>query len=263
MGLIIEYMSGGSLRRLLLDIDVDIHVTLRLRMSSEIANGISFLHNISEKHRLVHGDLKPDNVLLTKDLQCKVADFGGAKIVENTMSATTHSEATQDQMTRAYAAPERLFTKRKPSAKKEQDTYSYGIILHGILSRKLPAAQFASEAKYLEAVMEGERPDMETIDTRKEGHASLEGDLAIIDCLVSVMTRCWQQNPDSRPNMVVIRDELSDLLNQQSPEAIQRSVVAALQNMELFLPSERSQNTVSLRQFNPTTGTFNESKNLN
>ena len=60
MGLIIEYMSGGSLRRLLLDVDVDLHMNLRLRMSSEIANGISFLHNISEKHRLVHGDLKPD-----------------------------------------------------------------------------------------------------------------------------------------------------------------------------------------------------------
>jgi len=48
-------------------------------------------------------------------------------------------------MTRAYAAPERLFTKRKPSAKKEQDTYSYGIIVHGILSRELPAEQFSSK----------------------------------------------------------------------------------------------------------------------
>jgi len=261
MGLIIEYMSGGSLRRLLLDVDVDLHMNLRLRMSSEIANGISFLHNISEKHRLVHGDLKPDNILLTKDLQCKVADFGGAEMVKYTMSTMTDAEATQGQMTRAYAAPERILTKRKPKPKKEQDTYSYGVIVHSILSRELPTEQFSSEAKYLEAVKEGERPDMEIIDTLKEDHSSHEDDLAIIDCLVSVMTRCWQQNPDGRPNMIVIRDELSDLLNQQSPEAIQRSVAAALKNMELFLPSERSQNTILLRQFNPSTGTFNKSKN--
>jgi len=261
MGLIVEYMSGGNLRRLLLDLDVVLHMNLRLRMSSEIANGISFLHNISEKHRLVHGDLKPDNILLTKDLQCKVADFGGAKIVKYTMSTTTHTEVTQGQMTRAYAAPERLLTKRKPRPKKEQDTYSFGVIIHGILSRELPLAQFSSEAEYLEAVKEGERPDIEAIVTLKEDHSSLEGDLAIIDCLVSVMERCWQQNPDSRPNMIVIRDELSDLLNQQSPQEIQRSVVAVLENIELFLPSERSRNTILLRQFNPSTGTFNKSKN--
>jgi len=260
MALIVEYMSGGNLRRLLLDVDIVLHMNLRLRMSSEIANGISFLHNISEKHRLVHGDLKPDNILLTKDLQCKVADFGGAKIVKYTMSTTTGAEVTQGQMTRAYAAPERLLTRRKPKPKKEQDTYSFGVIIHGILSRELPLEQFSSEAEYLEAVKEGERPDTEAIDTLKD-HSSHEGDLAIIDCLVSVMTTCWQQNPDSRPNMIVIRDELSDLLNQQSPQEIQRSVVAALENIELFLPSERSQKTILLRQFNPSTGTFNISKN--
>jgi len=125
----------------------------------------------------------------------------------------------------------------------------------------LPLTQFSSESEYLEGVKEGERPDIEIIDTLKEDHSSLEDDLAIMDSLVSVMTRCWQQNPDARPNMIVIRDKLSDLLNQQSPQAIQRSVAAALENMELFLPSERSQNTISLRQFNPITGTFNKSKN--
>jgi len=261
MGLVIEYMSGGNLWRLLLDVDIVLHMDLRLRMCSEIANGISFLHNFSEKHRLVHGDLKPDNVLLTKDLQCKVADFGGANIVKNTMSVMTNTETTQGQMTRVYAAPERLSTRRKPKPKKEHDTYSYGIILHGILSRELPMAQFSSEAEYVEAVKDGDRPDTAAIDTLREDHASLKGDLAIIDCLVCVMKRCWQENPDSRPNMIVVRNELSDLLNQQSPQAILRSVATALENIELFLPSERSQNTMLLRQFNTSTGMFNKSKN--
>jgi len=263
MGLIMEYMSAGNLRRLLIDVDVVLHVNLRLRMSSEIANGISFLHDLSEKHRLVHGDLKPDNILLTRDLNCKIADFGGAKMVKYTRSTMTHTEVTQGQMTRAYAAPERLFRKTKSKPKKEQDTYSYGIIVHGILSREMPMEQFSSEDEYLEAVKEGERPDTEAIDALKDDHASVEGDLAIIDCLVSVMTKCWHQDPDSRPNMLLIRDELSDLFNQQSPEAIQRSVAAALGNIELFLPSERSQDTLLLRYFNASDGTFNKSTTKN
>jgi len=261
MGLIMEYMSGGNLRLLLIDDDVVLHMNLRLRMSSEIANGISFLHNFSEERRLVHGDLKPDNILLTSDLNCKIADFGGAKVVKHTMSATTDTEATHGQMTKAYAAPERLFTNRKPKPKKEQDTYSYGVIVHGILSRELPAEQFSSEAKYLEAVKEGQRPGVEAIETLKEDYASQEGDLAIIDYLVSVMKRCWHQHPDSRPNMVVIRDELSALPNQKSKDAIKHSVATALENVKLFLPSVPIQRTLPLRQFNPINGTFNESKN--
>jgi len=98
----------------------------------------------------------------------------------------------------------------------------------------LPLTQFSSESEYLEGVKEGERPDIEIIDTLKEDHSSLEDDLAIMDSLVSVMTRCWHQNPDARPNMIVIRDKLSDLLNQQSPQAIQRSVAAALKTWSFF-----------------------------
>ena len=261
MGMIMEYMSGGNLRLLLINEDVVLHMNLRLRMSSEIANGISFLHHFSEEHRLVHGDLKPDNILLTSDLNCKIADFGGAKVMKYTRSTTTDTEATHGQMTKAYAAPERLVTARKPKPKKEQDTYSYGVIVHGILSRELPAAQFSSEAEYLEAVKKGERPGVEAITTLKEVCASQEGDLAIIDCLVSVMKRCWQQNPDSRPNMVVIRGELSALPNQKSKDAIKHSVATAIENVELFLPSKHFQKTLPLCQFNPHIGTFNESKN--
>jgi len=63
---------------------------------------------------------------------------------------------------------------------------------------------FNLKIEYLEAVKKGDRPGVEAIKTLKEDYASQEGDLAILDYLVSVMKRCWQQNTDSRPNMVVI-----------------------------------------------------------
>jgi len=72
-------------------------------------------------------------------------------------------EATHGQMTKAYAAPERLLTTRKPKPKKEQDTYSYGVIVHGILSGELLAAQFSFK--------KGDRPGVEAIKTLKEDYA--------------------------------------------------------------------------------------------
>jgi len=133
-----ECMSGGNLQLLLIDDDVVLRMNLRLGMSSEIANGISFLRNFSEEHRLVHGDLKPDNILLTSNLNCKIADFGGAKVVKYTMSSTTETEATHGQMSKAYAAPELLVTTRKPKPKQP--------------------LSFNLKIEYLEAVKKGEHP---------------------------------------------------------------------------------------------------------
>jgi len=254
MGLIMEYMSGGSLRILLFDDDVVLHMNLRLRMSSEIANGISFLHNFNEKHRLVHGDLKPDNILLTMDLHCKIADFGGAKMVKYSMSTPTHTEATQGQMTEAYAAPERLSRTSVPA--KEQDTYSFGLIIHGILSRHSPIEGFLSENAYLQAIKQGGHPSMVIIDTLKRD--SKEGALIITVCLESVMTRCWKQDPASRPAMLSIRGELSELLRIQPVNELSRSVAEAQSSLQPFRPCECSDDCLPLHCFNTSSGTFNQ-----
>ena len=85
MAIIIEYTPGGSLSDLLLGktdteefLVPEISQSLRIRFCSDISNGISHLHFSFFAQRVVHGDLKLQNVLLTSDLRCKVGDFGGA-----------------------------------------------------------------------------------------------------------------------------------------------------------------------------------------
>ena len=45
-----------------------------------MSSGVSFRHFAFFDQRVVHGDLKPQNVLLTTKLRCKVKDFGGGDI---------------------------------------------------------------------------------------------------------------------------------------------------------------------------------------
>ena len=80
MAIITEYMPGGSLRALLFCQDDEekkflvpsISNALRLRFCSDVSQGVSYLHFAFFDQRVVHGDLKPSNILLTSDLKCKV-----------------------------------------------------------------------------------------------------------------------------------------------------------------------------------------------
>uniref|UniRef100_H2YSL9 Protein kinase domain-containing protein n=1 Tax=Ciona savignyi TaxID=51511 RepID=H2YSL9_CIOSA len=79
LGLVLDYIPGGQLEELLGNWSIDpLPWTVRLRISYETANGLSYLHNFSKEKRIVHGDIKPENILLTSDLHAKIADFGGA-----------------------------------------------------------------------------------------------------------------------------------------------------------------------------------------
>jgi len=258
MGLVMELMPGGNLRRLLRDLDVDLLPVLRLRFCEEIADGIASIHNLSPKKRLTNGDLKPENILLTRDLRCKVGDFGSAKIVSYTGQTSTSTTAAEQspQITLVYAAPERL-RKRFCRLRKEQDTYSYGLIVHGILSREMPHETCSSEKEYIDAIQEGFRPDLEAI---VEFEKSLDNrkDKEILIVLKSVMTRCWKDSPTDRPDMLSVRDELQRLMSQQKPSDIMRGVAKALDKLKIFEPLESDHRCVPLNCFDVKTRKFAE-----
>ena len=78
--MVLEYMGGGTLsdlvQRQMLTPQYKIYSTNdALRWSIQIASALAYLHN--SKPMLIHRDLKPDNIMLTKDLSsAKLIDFG-------------------------------------------------------------------------------------------------------------------------------------------------------------------------------------------
>ena len=78
---------GGSLRELLLSkseggelLVPEIPDPLCLKLCFDMTKGIAYLRLAFCDQRMVHGNLKPANSLLTRDLTCKIGDFGGAKL---------------------------------------------------------------------------------------------------------------------------------------------------------------------------------------
>jgi hypothetical protein len=103
--LVYEYMSGGTLRQHLCDLQQSGYTPLtwtqRMTIALDVARGIEYLHGLAQE-TFIHRDLKPSNILLDQDLRAKVSDFGLVKLAKD----TDKSMMTRVAGTFGYLAPE-------------------------------------------------------------------------------------------------------------------------------------------------------------
>ncbi|KAB0791798.1 hypothetical protein PPYR_03598 [Photinus pyralis] len=123
--LVYQYMSGGSLEHRLRTKDPTriLSWPQRLNVSIGTARGLQFLHTIGEKP-LIHGDIKPANILLDPCDNAKIGDFGLAR--EGPQSDYTHVKVSRIHGTGPYLPADYLRSKKMST---KVDTYSFGVLL--------------------------------------------------------------------------------------------------------------------------------------
>uniref|UniRef100_A0A3N7FQV7 non-specific serine/threonine protein kinase n=1 Tax=Populus trichocarpa TaxID=3694 RepID=A0A3N7FQV7_POPTR len=131
--LVYEYMENNSLSRALFGAGSETSAlmldwTTRYKICVGIARGLAFLHEGSAI-RIVHRDIKGTNVLLDKDLNAKISDFGLAKLNEE---ENTHI-STRVAGTIGYMAPEYA---QWGYLTDKADVYSFGVVALEIVSGK-------------------------------------------------------------------------------------------------------------------------------
>lgn len=120
-----EYAEGGNLEDLVSD---GVSQEQAVQIMVEIADGLVAAH----ESQVIHRDLKPLNILLSKTGSVKIADFGLAKYLHD----PGIGETLAGRMTPDYAAPEQ-FDRRYTDFR--SDTYSLGLVFaYIILGQKLP-----------------------------------------------------------------------------------------------------------------------------
>jgi eukaryotic-like serine/threonine-protein kinase len=124
--LVMQYLEGGDLRRLLVP-GQPIELGLARRLSEEIAEALAAAHRLG----IVHRDVKPGNILLTADRQAKVTDFGIAKLLD-APGLTARADVLGSSH---YLSPEQAAgTAITPAA----DVYSLGVVLFEMLTGDVP-----------------------------------------------------------------------------------------------------------------------------
>ena len=146
-----EYLPGGDVFKLLSSIILP-ESTIQLILAETIL-GINYLHKI----HIIHHDIKPENILITKDGHFKLSDFGLSKTIKDDFNYDSYvkyfqnlefmpkddflidedeNETNQAVGTLNYMAPE-LFTDEYPEGP-NIDYWSVGVVLYELYSFKVP-----------------------------------------------------------------------------------------------------------------------------
>eukprot|EP00747_Dinoflagellata_sp_TGD_P141312 gnl/TRDRNA2_/TRDRNA2_176111_c0_seq15.p1 gnl/TRDRNA2_/TRDRNA2_176111_c0~~gnl/TRDRNA2_/TRDRNA2_176111_c0_seq15.p1 ORF type:complete len:502 (-),score=73.77 gnl/TRDRNA2_/TRDRNA2_176111_c0_seq15:367-1788(-) len=146
--MVLEYMSGGSLYNLLFNDKIKLEFTTKARMALQVAEGITYLHANSTVHR----DLKTRNIIMDKQRNCKICDFGLTVTLMN-----THIAVGWGQGSPPYLAPEQL--KENPRITERADIWQMGCVMLELFCNSIPFSHCSNPAQiYVELVVRESPP---------------------------------------------------------------------------------------------------------
>ena len=127
--LVTEFVDGENLRDRLARGQVD--EPELSRFAADIARGLAAAH----RQGIAHGDLKPDNVIVRRDGQIKILDFGLAETRPDAQTEALHRSGLAG--TPGYMAPEQL---RGAAATPAADVFAFGVLLFEMATGRHPFA---------------------------------------------------------------------------------------------------------------------------
>ncbi|AAG31198.1 receptor serine/threonine kinase PR5K, putative [Arabidopsis thaliana] len=199
--IIYEFLENGSLDKFISEkTSVILDLTALYGIALGVARGLEYLH-YGCKTRIVHFDIKPQNVLLDDNLSPKVSDFGLAKLCEKKESVMSLMDT---RGTIGYIAPE-MISRVYGSVSHKSDVYSYGMLVFEMIGARKKerfgqnsangSSMYFPEWIYKD-LEKADNGDLEHIEI---GISSEEEEIAKKMTLVGLW--CIQSSPSDRPPM--------------------------------------------------------------
>ena len=197
--IVMELVEGKTVRELIRSKELDLLGAIDIGL--QVAEGLAKAHELG----IVHRDVKPANVMRTRDGHAKILDFGLAKLLDDRAGALpgeekgldpSHLSKTQSGMlmgTPAYMSPEQV---RAVPVDFRADIFSVGALLFEMATGQSPF-QRDNFMDTLHAVAFDETPSMNAAD------------IHVPPAVERIVTRCLQKRPEDRyPSARILAEEL-------------------------------------------------------
>lgn len=172
---VVEYLPGGNLKQYLIrNRRKKLALKIVIQLALDLSRGLSYLHS----KKIVHRDVKTENMLLDSQRTLKIADFGVARV-----EAQNPRDMTGETGTLGYMAPEVL--QGKPYNRR-CDVYSFGISLWEIYCCDMPYPDLSFADVSSAVVRQNLRPEIPR---------------CCPSSLANIMRKCWDANAEKRPEM--------------------------------------------------------------
>ncbi|GJT46940.1 kinase-like domain-containing protein [Tanacetum coccineum] len=199
-----EYMPNGSVHDWLHSSANTLKLNLlqRVNILNDVATALDYLHNHCQT-TIVHGDLKPSNILLDDDMVAHVGDFGLARLL-------VHRHKPK-QLDREYGIGSEMTS--------SGDVYSFGILLLEVMTGKKPTDGMFNEGLSLHKFAYMALPDhvIDVIDNDAIVLQSTEANAKKVEeCLIATIkigVSCSLDSPPQRMKIEIVVIELQRILD--------------------------------------------------
>ncbi|GFZ03050.1 concanavalin A-like lectin protein kinase family protein [Actinidia rufa] len=191
--LVYDYMENGSLDKRVFECDEREMLSCedRIRVLKDVASGVLYLHEGWES-KVLHRDIKASNVLLDKDMNGKLGDFGLARMHGHSQVAST----TRVVGTVGYLAPEVV---RSGRASSQTDVFGFGTLILEVMCGRRPIEE--GKATLVDWVWElmGRGELVQALDERLRRKGGFDEEE--VDRVLHLGLLCAYPDPQARPTM--------------------------------------------------------------
>ncbi|CAD6495179.1 MAG: Serine/threonine-protein kinase PknD [Candidatus Argoarchaeum ethanivorans] len=192
-----EYADSGSLDQMNKPVSVETASEIIL----EIAEGLAYSH----AQGVIHRDLKPMNILLTKDFTPKISDWGLSKIIAENKTSSVYGFSP------FYASPEQISKKKFGKPDERTDIYQLGVVFYELLAGRPPFE--GNDLVEVSTAIATEKP---------APPSELNQEAEIVD---PIILKCLAKKKEDRyQNVGELRSDLASIMKIQLKKSLKTSV---------------------------------------
>ena len=176
------------------------HTDVPLETKSNLLHGISlglrYLHRRSPP--IIHHDLTSKNVLVSKGMEAKIADLGSVRLANQSALLTSLSPETQD-----FMPPEAINDAPSLRYGTKLDVFSFGCVILHTFSHRWPSPHNIIS----------DSPGHPHTELKRRSQYLKAVPITVQDVLLPIIKACLENNPDDRPDVANISDQLESFIS--------------------------------------------------